>query len=134
MTTSWEFGASWRASLGPSRCLWRCGAMLRRAVGATCVTLLCLVATPVAFGGTPVARAQDESSNVDSQDFRAVEGAAEEEISGLGLMFAGYAVAWSLLLLFVLRLGLLHRGTVRELESVKQALAARSSDSDSASN
>ena len=60
-------------------------------------------------------------ATVDSQQFRPVEGAPQDEVSGLGMMVAGYIVVWLLMLAFVMRMGLLHRKVERGLARLKDA-------------
>lgn len=64
-----------------------------------------------------------------SAAFRAVEGGRQEDIPGGPLLIGAYAVAWVLMLLFVVRIGRLQAATSKELARLEQSLA-RSEGSD----
>ena len=55
--------------------------------------------------------------------FQSVTGPASEDVSGMTLMVAAYALLWVLLLAYVVRLGFLHASTARNLERVEKTLA-----------
>lgn len=91
------------------------GSLMQTRVGRTLGFGVAAVASLVLFV-SPVA--------ADPQAFQAVQGAATEEISGVGLMVAGYSVAWAIMLVFVLRVGWLHASTAGEVARLRQQLEA----------
>jgi CcmD family protein len=74
-------------------------------------------------GGTKQSAAQSRSAQ-----FRAVRGAVRENVPGGPLLVAAYGVAWVLVLGYVIRLGVMHSRTARDLERLEKSVASRTED------
>jgi hypothetical protein len=73
-----------------------------------------------------LAVAQEDQPTMQDQvmRFERVEGPDQESVPGGTIMVVAYAVIWCLLLGFVVRLGLLHRGTAQDVGRLERSLAA----------
>lgn len=75
----------------------------------------------------PVARAQDDApaesaAQSRATSFQAVKGPSTDHVPGGALMVGAYAVAWVLLLLFLMRLAFLQARTARDIEQLERRL------------
>jgi hypothetical protein len=84
-----------------------------------------LFIAPMLFAA-PVSAQMDEQPTMEGQamSFERVEGPDTENVPGGLMMVIAYAVIWLLLLGFVVRLGLLHRGTAGDVARLERSLAA----------
>lgn len=69
-----------------------------------------------------VAAAQDPA-NERATEFQAVEGRSTEDVSGLGMMVASYAIVWLVLLGYVVRIAGLSSKTSAELDRLEKLVA-----------
>jgi CcmD family protein len=60
-----------------------------------------------------------------SAQFRAVRGASREHVPGGPLLVAAYGVAWVLVLGYVIRLGVMHARTARDLDRLEKSIAKK---------
>lgn len=80
----------------------------------------------VGLAAPTIAAAQEDQPTMEAQAmrFERVEGPDQENVPGGTIMVVAYAVIWLLLLGFVVRLGMLHRGTAQDVGRLERSLAA----------
>jgi CcmD family protein len=83
-----------------------------------------VVATMLLFAPLASAQEQVDPAEERSATFRAVEGPQTEDVPGGALLVAAYAVVWTLVLLYVLRLGRSQDKLGRDVERLERSLAA----------
>lgn len=106
----------------------RARSLLKRALWVSAFALLS--ASPALPLGLSEAEAQSErgedAASSRSTAFRAVSGPKAESISGGVLLISAYAVAWLLVMLYLLRLGRLATANRSELERLERVVATLS--------
>ena len=80
-----------------------------------------------AMASAASAQTRDDPGTDRATEFRAVQGAVREDVPGGPLLVAAYGVAWTVVLLYVLRLGLLHTGLRKDIDRLEQAVNAKPS-------
>ena len=91
------------------------------------VALLALAVITVSLSAAAPAALAQQPAEIDpaadrSASFQAVEGPTQEDIAGLPLMVAAYAVVWLLVLAYVARLGVMHRRLDAEITRISRGL------------
>lgn len=94
---------------------------MKRAIGIS--ILWTGLALAVALALAPAALAQDPEGDR-AATFQRVEGPVTEDVPGGPLLVGAYGVAWALILLYVLRLGMLQSRVARDVERLERSLAA----------
>ena len=77
----------------------------------------------IGLGLAPAALAQPPDGDR-ATTFQRVEGPVTEDVPGGALLVGAYGVAWALILLYVLRLGMLQTRVARDVERLERSLAS----------
>jgi len=108
---------------------------LIRSLAALALAGLLGLATPLASMAQEEQPEQPEGEQVDPSEerataFRAVEGPVTEDVPGGTLLVVAYGIVWTLLLLYVFRLGAIQSGLGREVDRLERSLGAADAKGD----
>jgi CcmD family protein len=113
----------WRRIRHPSARLRAASVSWLAVVGFLCATAQCVSGAP-ARAQDAVQDGQHDTPDDRAQTFRAVRGPQQESVPGGRLLLMAYGIVWTLLFLYVWRLGRAHASTLRELDRLKSKLGA----------
>ncbi|MEM9194382.1 MAG: hypothetical protein AAGF12_34715 [Myxococcota bacterium] len=93
-------------------------------LGALAFLVPMLGASPVSAQPEAEEQPEGEQTVVQSQEFRPMEGPAQEDVPGGALMVGAYGLLFLFLLLFLLRLQVLQAATARDVTRLEQSVSS----------